>query len=390
MAKHQRPATIHLLLCEGTPKTNPREKDCRKRWLHSLDPSLRKGRWTKEEDRILLDAYSRLGPAWNEIARLIPGRKDDQCSKRHRDILAPLARNRLFDWTPAEDQILRDGVRDLGHRWTSVAARLPGRPPLTCRNRWRNLCKNGSGTAADAEVLQDGIQTAGGSDGVSQTASPTVSPDGGALDAQFNFEDFISAEDYGISSSATNPSPADPLPDAPDVHHAPFLFNQGWNTETPADNDFLNETANLDGLPDIDFAETYHRRPVSSLHHAPSSLPDVPLEPALGTAPGLHAETQRQQPGGGPSAGPEDYRALELASEMSVGTDTRQGSTSQEMNCDAGNSISPMPSGVEGGGPLHAVQSSNQGQLRMTHHHQHSHHHYHHYYHHHHYHHHHH
>ncbi|GLA97374.1 hypothetical protein AtubIFM61612_007976 [Aspergillus tubingensis] len=45
-------------------------KDCRKRWFHSLDPKLRKGRWTKEEDEILLAAHRRLGPAWKEIGTL--------------------------------------------------------------------------------------------------------------------------------------------------------------------------------------------------------------------------------------------------------------------------------------------------------------------------------
>lgn len=45
-------------------------QDCRKRWLHSLDPSLRKGRWTSQEDEILLSAYARLGPLWNDIGKL--------------------------------------------------------------------------------------------------------------------------------------------------------------------------------------------------------------------------------------------------------------------------------------------------------------------------------
>jgi Myb-like DNA-binding protein BAS1 len=116
-------------------------KDCRKRWFHSLDPSLRKGRWTEDEDRVLLSAYARLGPSWHEIAALIPGRKDDQCSKRYNDILDPLAQRRLTSWTPEEDRILREGVHTLGHRWSAISALLPGRPPLTCRNRWRNLSK---------------------------------------------------------------------------------------------------------------------------------------------------------------------------------------------------------------------------------------------------------
>jgi hypothetical protein len=41
-------------------------QDCRKRWFHSLGPLLRKGRWTKE-DEILLVAYATLGPAWKGI-----------------------------------------------------------------------------------------------------------------------------------------------------------------------------------------------------------------------------------------------------------------------------------------------------------------------------------
>ncbi|CAF3518627.1 unnamed protein product [Fusarium graminearum] len=116
-------------------------KDCRKRWLHSLDPSLRKGRWTSQEDEILLSAYARLGPLWNDIASLIPGRKDDQCSKRYNDILNPSAKNRLSDWTAEEDNLLRQGVAALGHRWVAISARIPGRPPLTCRNRWRTLSR---------------------------------------------------------------------------------------------------------------------------------------------------------------------------------------------------------------------------------------------------------
>ncbi|KAH7310697.1 Homeodomain-like protein, partial [Stachybotrys elegans] len=149
-------------------------KDCRKRWFHSLDPSLRKGRWTEDEDRILLEAYSRLGPAWKQIADLIPGRKDDQCSKRYVDILGPLAKNRLSGWTPEEDQILRESVNDLGHRWAAVALKLPGRPPLTCRNRWRCLSKQAAAakpTTAEQQTSPASVQPASDND-AGQSQSP--------------------------------------------------------------------------------------------------------------------------------------------------------------------------------------------------------------------------
>ncbi|KAF5094610.1 hypothetical protein D0Z00_003462 [Geotrichum galactomycetum] len=70
-------------------------KDCRKRWFHSLDPTLKRGRWTEDEDRILLEAYGKMGSVWNKIAQLIPGRTDDQCSKRYNDVLDPSVRDRL-------------------------------------------------------------------------------------------------------------------------------------------------------------------------------------------------------------------------------------------------------------------------------------------------------
>lgn len=379
-------------------------QDCRKRWLHSLDPSVRKGRWTKEEDRILLDAYARLGPAWNEIARLIPGRKDDQCSKRHRDILAPLARNRLFDWTPEEDQILREGVRDLGHKWTSVAARLPGRPPLTCRNRWRNLCKQEAtankksgqdaaqaraetGTQARGEArgeagTQVGAQPAGESSAVSQSASPTaVSREGDAMEAQFNIEDFIAAEDYGVASSGTNASPAASCPEVPEASYAALST---YDTDPTVNNDLLGATPNLDGFPNVHFAEPYQRQIGSSMAGAGSPLPNVPVDPILraGEHP-LQAGTQAQQhPGTGTPCPPPDLRALELASEMAALPNSQEGDPTGELGVDMGGPGGPIPQTTADGEVLRTFQLGQHGHLHITHHH----HHYHHYHHHHHYH----
>ncbi|KAI7765166.1 hypothetical protein LZL87_005879 [Fusarium oxysporum] len=41
----------------------------------------------------------------------------------------------------SEDNLLRQGVAALGHRWVAISSRIPGRPPLTCRNRWRTLSR---------------------------------------------------------------------------------------------------------------------------------------------------------------------------------------------------------------------------------------------------------
>lgn len=44
-------------------------QDCRKRWFHSLDPSVRKGKWSPNEDDALRKLYSELGPQWKEIGK---------------------------------------------------------------------------------------------------------------------------------------------------------------------------------------------------------------------------------------------------------------------------------------------------------------------------------
>ncbi|EJT51010.1 hypothetical protein A1Q1_07804 [Trichosporon asahii var. asahii CBS 2479] len=115
-------------------------QDCRKRWFHSLDPSVRKGKWSPNEDDALRKLYSELGPQWKEIALRIPGRKDDQVSKRWRDVLAPELTSKK-PWSGKEDALLLELLEKLGPRWTAIADKLPGRSPIACRNRSRKFRK---------------------------------------------------------------------------------------------------------------------------------------------------------------------------------------------------------------------------------------------------------
>ncbi|OAX44913.1 hypothetical protein K503DRAFT_678072 [Rhizopogon vinicolor AM-OR11-026] len=117
-------------------------KACRKasinphRWLHSLSPNVKKSAWTPEEDHLLLELYQVHSTKWSVIARHIPGRTDDACSKRYREALDPSLRR--DEWSKEEDCKLLDAYSRLLGRWGQVGQELQ-RSGLACRNRWRLL-----------------------------------------------------------------------------------------------------------------------------------------------------------------------------------------------------------------------------------------------------------
>eukprot|EP00186_Timspurckia_oligopyrenoides_P000769 CAMPEP_0182443042 /NCGR_PEP_ID=MMETSP1172-20130603/1882_1 /TAXON_ID=708627 /ORGANISM="Timspurckia oligopyrenoides, Strain CCMP3278" /LENGTH=315 /DNA_ID=CAMNT_0024638193 /DNA_START=113 /DNA_END=1060 /DNA_ORIENTATION=- len=52
-------------------------KQCRERWINQLNPNVKKGNWTAEEDKQLIRLHSELGNSWAEISKQLPGRSDN-------------------------------------------------------------------------------------------------------------------------------------------------------------------------------------------------------------------------------------------------------------------------------------------------------------------------
>lgn len=127
------------VICSKFSNKSRNPKDLKKRWTGSLDPNVKKGRWTKEEDELLLKSYEKHGAHWMAVAMEIEGRTEDQCAKRYVEVLDPSSKGRLREWTQEEDLLLISKVKQYGTRWRCICKEMDSRPSLTCRNRWRKI-----------------------------------------------------------------------------------------------------------------------------------------------------------------------------------------------------------------------------------------------------------
>lgn len=52
-------------------------KSCRSRWIHQLDPGIRKGLFSKDEEAVIVAKQEEYGNKWAKIAQFLPGRTDN-------------------------------------------------------------------------------------------------------------------------------------------------------------------------------------------------------------------------------------------------------------------------------------------------------------------------
>ncbi|NXF92586.1 SNPC4 protein, partial [Eubucco bourcierii] len=107
------------------------------RWTKSVDPSLKKGPWTAEEDAMLLAAVKKYGERdWYKIRTEVPGRSDAQCRDRYLKALHYDVKK--GKWTLEEEEKLIELVQKhgLGH-WSKIASELPHRTGSQCLSKWK-------------------------------------------------------------------------------------------------------------------------------------------------------------------------------------------------------------------------------------------------------------
>ncbi|XP_030647703.1 snRNA-activating protein complex subunit 4 [Chanos chanos] len=111
------------------------------RWTSVLDPSLKKGPWSREEDELLLKAVEKYGVKhWWKIRLEVPGRTDGQCRDRYLDCLSEDVKK--GPWSKEEENLLTRLVQKYGAgKWAKIASEIPNRVDCQCLHKWRSLTK---------------------------------------------------------------------------------------------------------------------------------------------------------------------------------------------------------------------------------------------------------
>lgn len=144
---------INVCNVPGLQGRTPRQ--CAFRWQHNLNPAIRKGHFTAEEDARLWLAIKAYGGhdeqvthSWSELMDHVPKRTSSQLSERWRQVLRPNIRQE--EWTDEEDALLLKAIREVGikavnasskNNWTAISKRVKGRTDRQCKIRWRQYAK---------------------------------------------------------------------------------------------------------------------------------------------------------------------------------------------------------------------------------------------------------
>lgn len=112
---------------------------CLHRWQKVLRPGLTKGPWTEAEDKVVVSLVDKANIddiKWSVVAANLPGRLGKQVRERWYNHLDPQLKKGPY--SDEEDQKLLALHAKMGNRWCEIAKEMCGRSENSVKNRWNS------------------------------------------------------------------------------------------------------------------------------------------------------------------------------------------------------------------------------------------------------------
>lgn len=108
---------------------------CLHRWSKVLRPGLRKGPWLPDEDSKLTNWIFTIGAKnWSQCGIYLKGRSGKQCRERWHNVINPNLKK--GEWTLDEDRLISSLFKEKGSKWSEISKSLPGRTENAVKNRF--------------------------------------------------------------------------------------------------------------------------------------------------------------------------------------------------------------------------------------------------------------
>ncbi|KAK8001142.1 hypothetical protein PG991_013364 [Apiospora marii] len=196
-------------IAEGVPGRS--NKDCRKRWVNKVCGGLNKGPWSREEDQRLRKAMEVHGSKWTRVSEEVASRSADQCAKRWQQSLDPNIKH--GNWTEEEDDRLLRAVEKYGRQWKQIQeSYYKSRSRNDLKNRYtiitRRASNSDNGGSQSSTTFTDTGETV--------TPRPTSSNSGATHLGQDDYAvDYSHSRSFSIRPSQPNTGSTDYWQPAP-------------------------------------------------------------------------------------------------------------------------------------------------------------------------------
>ncbi len=104
-----------------------------------IRPGIVKGSWKKEEDLRIIELVNKYGKAWSKISKILATRNGKQIRDRFINVLDPEIKKGKF--TDEEDRLLIMLFKQYGSKWATIAKYYPNRTADMIKNRFHSSIK---------------------------------------------------------------------------------------------------------------------------------------------------------------------------------------------------------------------------------------------------------